>query len=85
MDFINGKKLMLQTKASSFRVKGNTQSVHKSKFHACVMRPFIPCLPEPGDPDMALAMLEHRIHGYLDSENVYGINVKLYLEIVEPL
>jgi len=49
------------------------------------MRPFIPCLPEPGDPDEALAKIEHRIHAFLDSEKVFGINVKLYLEIVEPL
>ena len=49
------------------------------------MRPFIPSLPDPGDPDEALAKLEHRIHAYLDEEKVFGINVKLYLEIVQPL
>lgn len=49
------------------------------------MRPFIPSLPEPGDPGEALAKLEHRIHAFLDSEKVFGINVKLYLEIFEPL
>jgi len=84
----NQRRLLLQNKSASLQVSDDTafsrQPLQKSRFHACINRPFIPEL-DASDPSAAAIEMEHRIHQYFDKMKVFGINVKLYLETFTPL